>query len=112
MATACGSIALSDLHWLLDRITSYYVTLEIVFQNLNSKMIFTYISKNGNVVFDVKIDNETIWITQQQMADLFETTQQNISLQLVNIFDEKELQKNSVHKDYLYTEFIFLNLEI
>ena len=44
-----------------------------------------------------------MWLTQQQMTLLFETTKQNISLHINNIFKEKELDKNSVVKDYLTT---------
>ncbi len=79
--------------------------IDIIFPDSELKNdVYTYISKNGNVVFDVKIDNETVWITQQQMADLFESTRQNITMHLTNIFDEKELEKNSTSKDYLHVQ--------
>ena len=77
---------------------------ELVFPNSELKNeVLSYVSEDGTIKFDVKIEDETVWLTQQQIADLFDTTQQNISFHLTNIFDEKELEKNSVHKYYLYT---------
>ena len=55
------------------------------------------------VKLEVRLSEETVWLTQQQMTVLFETTKQNISLHINNIFREKELDKNSVVKDYLTT---------
>ena len=52
---------------------------------------------------EVRVENETVWLTQQQMADLFLTTKQNISLHINNIFNEDELIKNSVVKESLTT---------
>ncbi len=51
----------------------------------------------------VKIDEETVWLTQLQMATLFNQTKQNISLHIVNCFRENELDPNSVVKDSLTT---------
>ena len=55
------------------------------------------------VKLEVRLSEETVWLTQQQMTVLFETTKQNISLHINNIFRENELDKNSVVKDYLTT---------
>ena len=44
---------------------------------------------------EVRVENDTVWLTQQQMADLFLTTKQNVSLHINNIFNEDELTKNS-----------------
>ena len=52
---------------------------------------------------DVRVDNETVWLSQLQMADLFQTSKQNISLHINNIFRERELDSGSVVKDYLTT---------
>ena len=46
---------------------------------------------------------ETVWLTQMAMSELFETTKQNISLHLKNIFSEGELEEESVVKEYLTT---------
>lgn len=62
-----------------------------------------YVSKDGNVKVDVNIQNEDIYMSQDVMANLYDTTKQNISYHLNNIFKEKELSKDSVVKDFLTT---------
>lgn len=62
-----------------------------------------YISKDGNIKVDVNIQNEDIWMSQDVMANLYDTTKQNISYHLNNIFKENELNKDSVVKDFLTT---------
>ena len=52
---------------------------------------------------EVRIEDETVWLTQLQMVALFQTTKQNISLHINNIFKEEELQENSVVKYSLTT---------
>lgn len=52
---------------------------------------------------EVALDQETVWLSQQQMADLFQQTKQNISLHISNLFKENELVRNSVVKKYLTT---------
>ena len=54
-----------------------------------------------NVQLEVRLEEETVWLTQQQMTMLFETTKQNISLHINNIFKEEELSPNSTVKEYL-----------
>lgn len=63
--------------------------------------ILIYRSKQGNTKIDVRLENESLWLTQQKMADLFQTTKQNISLHLINIYKEGELEENSTVKDFL-----------
>ena len=62
-----------------------------------------YVSKDGNIKVDVNIQNEDIWMSQDVMANLYNTTKQNISYHLSNIFKENELNKDSVVKDFLTT---------
>ena len=62
-----------------------------------------YVSKDGNVKVDVNIQNEDIWMSQDIMANLYDTTKQNISYHLNNIFKEEELSKDSVVKNFLTT---------
>ena len=62
-----------------------------------------YVSNDGNIKVDVNIQNEDIWMSQDVMANLYDTTKNNISKHLKNIFDEGELQKNSVVKKFLTT---------
>ena len=63
--------------------------------------IVIYQTDDGLTKIDVKIQNETVWLSQQQMAELFNTTKQNISLHIKNIFDDKELEESSTVKDFL-----------
>lgn len=62
-----------------------------------------YVSKDGNIKVDVNIQNEDIWMSQDVMANLYDTTKQNISYHLNNIFKENELNKDSVVKEFLTT---------
>jgi hypothetical protein len=63
--------------------------------------ILIYKDKDGLIKIDVRLENETLWITQQQMADLFQTTKQNVSLHINNIYKECELQESATVKDFL-----------
>lgn len=49
--------------------------------------IVIYQADDGMTKIDVKIEDETVWLSQQQMADLYNITKQNISLHIKNIFD-------------------------
>ena len=62
-----------------------------------------YVSKDGNIKVDVNVQNEDIWMSQDVMANLYDTTKNNISMHLKNIFDEGELQKDAVVKKFLTT---------
>lgn len=62
-----------------------------------------YVSNDGNIKVDVNIQNEDIWMSQDVMANLYDTTKNNISIHLKNIFDEGELEKDSVVKKFLTT---------
>jgi death-on-curing family protein len=65
--------------------------------------IIIYKSKDKKTQIDVKFEHDTVWLTQQQMAELFGQTKQNISLHISNCFKEKELRSISVVKESLTT---------
>ncbi len=65
--------------------------------------ILLYQSNDGELKIQVRLDDNTVWLTQTDMVDLFQTTKQNISLHIKNIFEEGELDENSVVKEYLTT---------
>lgn len=67
------------------------------------KELVIFETKDHAVKLEVPVNEETVWLTQAQMASLFQTTKQNISLHVNNCFREKELDKNSVVKDFLTT---------
>lgn len=58
---------------------------------------------NDSVRLEVRLQDETVWLTQQQMAELFGTTRNNITLHIGNIFKEGELEEKSVRKESLLT---------
>ena len=60
-----------------------------------------YKTADGRVKLDVRLENGTIWLTQQMMAQLFQTTQQNISQHIRNIVDDGELALEATHKKFL-----------
>ena len=53
------------------------------------------------VRLEVRLEDETVWLTQQQMAELFRATKQNISLHIKNVYEEGELSENATVKEYL-----------
>ena len=53
------------------------------------------------ICLEVRVENETVWLTQAQMAELFDATKQNISLHIINVYSEGELDELSTVKDYL-----------
>ena len=68
---------------------------------MNRPEIIIYQPEDLTLVFDVRVEDETVWLTQIQMADLFQTTRNNITIHIGNIFKEKELEEISVGKDSL-----------
>lgn len=68
--------------------------------DLDNKIVL-YQTDDGHLQLDVKLENETVWLTQAQMAELFETTKQNVSLHINNIYKEKELAQEPTVKDFL-----------
>ncbi len=62
-----------------------------------------YRAEDGTVKIDVRFEGETVWLTQQAMAHLFQTTKQNIGQHLRNIFDDGELVQEAVVKKFFTT---------
>ena len=56
--------------------------------------IIIYQTQDGKTKIDVKIEDETVWLSQQQMAELFSTSRTNIIEHINNIYVEEELDKN------------------
>jgi len=72
-------------------------------KNLPEKesQIVIYQTESGQTKIEVRLQDESVWLTQQLMAELFQTTQQNISLHILNIYEEEELAPEATHKNYL-----------
>lgn len=60
-----------------------------------------YAAEDGRIKIDVRLADETVWLTQPLMADLFQTTQQNISQHVRNVYDEGELAPEATNKKFL-----------
>lgn len=60
-----------------------------------------YLAEDGELKIDVRFEDDSVWLTQQLMARLFQTTKQNINLHIQNIFEEKELVPEATVKKYL-----------
>lgn len=71
-------------------------------QDKNNQIII-YNTEDGKTRVEVRFEHENVWLTQKLMAELFETTKQNVSLHLQNIFKDRELNQDSVVKDFLTT---------
>ena len=71
--------------------------------DLEIKETYLYKSSEGMVSAEVYLSEDTIWTTQKEMAKLFDTSKQVISYHLKNIFEEDELEKDSVVKNFLTT---------
>ncbi|WP_022756160.1 RhuM family protein [Butyrivibrio fibrisolvens] len=65
--------------------------------------IVLFETKDKSKLLSVQMDGNTVWLSQAQMAELFDTTKQNVSLHANNCFKEGELDRNSVVKDFLTT---------
>lgn len=68
---------------------------------MNNSQIIIYQTESGQTKIDVRLENETVWLTQKSMAELFQTTVSNVNIHLKNIFEEGELDPNRTIKDFL-----------
>jgi len=69
----------------------------------NKSDIEIYQSEDGLVKIDVRLDDETVWLTQAQMVDLFRSSKANISEHISHVFDEGELVEESVVRKFRTT---------
>jgi hypothetical protein len=63
--------------------------------------ILIYQTEGGETKIEVRLEAETLWLNQAGLAELYQTTKQNISLHIQNIYDEDELSENATVKEYL-----------
>lgn len=66
----------------------------------NKGEVIIYQSEDGLTHIDVKLEDETIWLTQQQMAELFQSSRTNIVEHIGNIYSEGELDQNSTCREF------------
>ena len=73
-------------------------------QQKPDSQIIIYQTESGQTKVEVRLQDETVWLTQKLMAELFQTTPQNITMHLNNIFAEGELEEDSTCKDFLQVQ--------
>jgi len=69
----------------------------------NASQFVIYQSEDGQIRLDVRFVDETVWLSQTTIAELFGTTKQNVGQHLKNIFSEHELSEQTVVKDFFTT---------
>ena len=65
--------------------------------------VLLYQTSDGQTRLEVRLENETVWLSQNQMAELFQTSIPNVSMHIRNVFAEGELQPGAVVKEFLTT---------
>ncbi|MDC3418338.1 virulence RhuM family protein [Aquibacillus salsiterrae] len=70
----------------------------------NETNILIYQTEEGNTKIDVRLENETVWMTQKAIAELYQTSPQNITLHIKNIYEEGELKEEATCKYYLQVQ--------
>ena len=76
----------------------------------NNSEILLYHGADGNIIIDVRLEGETVWLTQEQMAELFQKSKSTINEHIKNIFEEGELQEGTVMRKFriFYQTYQFL----
>ncbi len=70
----------------------------------NNSQLIIYQTEDGKTKLDVRLEDETVWLTQKLMAKLFQTTVPNINMHLKSIFDDGELEEQATIKDFLIVQ--------
>jgi len=84
---------------------------------MNTTSILIYQNKDGNIKIDVRLEDETVWLTQEQMATLFGKAKSTINEHIKNIYEEQELEEETTMKKFGISEFQqkapnFYNLDV
>jgi hypothetical protein len=66
-----------------------------------SNGVIIYQDENGVTKVNVRFSDEDVWLTQNQLAEIYDTTQENISMHIKNIYEDKELVENRTNKKFL-----------
>jgi len=78
----------------------------------NNSEIIIYKTEDGQTKIDVRMEDETVWLSQMDMVELFQTTKQNISLHINNAFEEGEIEPLTTVKEYLTVQKEGIRLEM
>ena len=66
--------------------------------------VLLYEAPDGKVQVDVRLEQDTVWLTQRQMSEIFETTPENVLMHLKNVFGDGELEEAATAKDFLVVQ--------
>ncbi len=66
--------------------------------------IIVYEAPDSELQVEVRLEGETVWLTQRQMAKVFDTTPENVLMHLRNVFSSKELEAAATAKDFLVVQ--------
>ncbi len=69
----------------------------------NNSQIIIYQTESGETKLDVRFENESVWLTQKQLCELFDKSKATISEHIKHIFEEGELQENMVVRNFRTT---------
>ena len=75
-----------------------------IFAFMDRGEIIIYQTADGETRLDVRMENDSVWLTQAQMVELFNSTKQNVSLHINNLFKEGELERGATVKEYLIVQ--------
>lgn len=87
---------------LLQKIQQFKKKVE--FKNHKMNEIIIYTDDQENIQLEVRLEEDTVWLTQAQMAELFNTTSQNITIHLKNIYKEAEVDEKATCKESLQVQ--------
>ena len=68
---------------------------------MENNNIIIYQDENGITKVNVRFADEDVWLTQSQLAEIYDTTQENISMHVANIYKDNELEENRTYKKFL-----------
>ena len=71
---------------------------------VSNSQIVIFQTEDGQTKLEVRLENETVWLTQKLMAELFQTTVPNINMHLKGVFEEGELEEAATIKDFLIVQ--------
>ena len=79
---------------------------------MTENKVIIYTANDGKTRIDVKLEEETLWLTQAQMCELYQTSKSNVSEHIKHIFEEGELDRDSVVRNFRTTasDVVQLNL--
>ena len=80
-----------------------YAQNEKIIMTKNNSQLIIYQTESGETKIDVRLEDETVWLTQKSMAELFDTSVPNINMHLKHCYEEGEIDENSVIKEFLIT---------